>query len=82
MCFALCFSGSVTGMHTVNCNTISWDLPNDGGLRILDYRVRVYSGRTYASSRERRVFKTSDTTISLTWLPTKGPVVAIVSDYT
>lgn len=72
---------TVRNVRAESCSQIAWDYPNEVGDRISGYRVRVYNGRRFATSLERRVFHTTMPEITLTWLPTKGPVKLKVKYY-
>ena len=39
--------GTVTKVHTINCNTLEWIRPSDDGGEITEYRVLVFSGTSY-----------------------------------
>lgn len=80
-CAISIFSGLVTNVHISNCNQLLWDLPGYGGKCISEYRVRIFSGKTYGKSREKRVFKCSKRNLTLNWLPQNGTASIIVSQF-
>jgi len=76
----VCPTGTVRNVNVFKCTVIVWEPPEDDGGEIMEYRVRLYTGRNYRNTpkSQRRTIHSTTTWAVPDWIPTQRPVYATV----